>query len=675
MDKNEAHKRTEKLRDVIRRHNYLYYVKDSPEITDSAYDSLLRELKDLEGTFPEFITPDSPTQRVGDKPLEKFEKVKHRVPQWSFNDAFSEEEVYAFHKRVEKALGKGHAPTYTCELKIDGFKVVLTYENGVLVQAATRGDGEVGENVTQNIKTIGAIPLKLKKPVNMIVEGEVWLSKKEFERINKEKEKKNEPLFANPRNAAAGSIRQLDPKIAAERNLDAFIYDISYFDGTLPGTQYEELKLLEELYFKVNPHYTLCKTIDEAIAYRNSWEEKVEGEEYMIDGVVIKVNEVQYQEALGYTARAPRFAIAYKFPAEEATTKVKDITVQVGRTGVLTPVATLEPVLVGGVTVEHATLHNADEIKRLGLKIGDTVIVQRAGDVIPKIVRVLSELRTGDEKDFHMPKTCPADGSPVVRDGALHKCSNPNCGARRREGLYHFVSRNAFNIDGLGPKIIDRFLDEGLISDAADIFSLSSGDIAMLSQFGEKSAENVVTEVKEKKKLPLHRFLFALGISHVGEETAHVLADFVAHHIKKKTVTPDELISIFHKVSAEDLEALPDIGPKVSKGIQEWFSDSFHKKLLEKLTTQGVLADTPEKVKKDNSLSGETFVFTGTLASMPRETAKEKVRNKGAKVTESVSKQVTYVVYGENPGSKLDKANDLGIKTLTEDTFLKLLKE
>lgn len=675
MTKQQIKNRVQKLQEKIQHHNYLYNVKDSPKITDATYDSLMRELIALEKENPKLRTPDSPTRRIGGTPLAQFKKVKHKVAQWSFNDAFSEQDVYAFDERVTKALGSDIKHSYTCELKIDGFKIVLTYKKGVLINGATRGDGKIGEDVTQNVLSIGAIPIKLSQEVDIIVEGEIWLSKKEFERINKERTKEKKSQFANPRNVAAGSIRQLNPVIVKKRKLDAFIYDIAWFEKKIPKTQIEELKLLSKLSFKVNKHYIHCVNINDAINYKNNWDKKKDKEEYMIDGVVIKVNERKYQEELGYTAKAPRFAIAYKFPADEATTVVLDIKVQVGRTGVLTPVAVLNPVSVGGAKVSHATLHNADEINRLGLKIGDTVIIERAGDVIPKIVRVLTEFRTGNEKIFHMPKKCPSDGSLVIKDGVLHKCSNINCGARRREVIYHFVSRNAFNIEGLGPKIIDRFLDEGLLSDVAGIFLLEESSIAFLSGFGKKSAKNIIQEIESKKTLPLHRFLFALGILQVGAETAHILAGAVSERIHgTKKIMPNKILTVIQKITKKDLENLPDVGPKVSDNIYKWFKNKQNIILINKLNKIGVSLELPI-YKKDIRLNNKLFVFTGTLLSMPRENAKESVRKLGAKVTESVSSRVNYVVLGKNFGNKQKDAKKLGIPTLTESAFLKLIKE
>ena len=578
--------RLKKLRETINHHRYLYNVLDKQEISDAALDSLKHELAELEKQYPKYASPDSPTQRIGGKPLDKFAKVVHKARQWSFADAFTEKEIRDFDGRVKRMLTKAALSTsnvdsaaeYVCELKIDGFKIVLTYEEGILKTAATRGDGVTGEDVTQNIKTIESIPLKLERPINIVVEGEIWMSKKEFERLNKEQEKKNLPPFANPRNAAAGSIRQLDPSVAASRKLDSYIYDIAMIEkqekkpfsdespvvserekmvsspvfvlkerggnvsfslsgdegessktassSLFPKTQVKELELLKDLGFKVNKNYKLCQNIEEIISYWKKWQKKKDKEDYWIDGVAVKLNRRDWQERLGYTGKSPRFAIAFKFPAEQATTVVEDIVTQVGRTGALTPVAHLTPVLVAGSVVSRATLHNDSEIKRLGLKIGDTVIIQKAGDVIPEVVRVLKEMRTGKEKEFKMPETCPVCGGTLTqeKDSPIIRCANKNCSVKHRRALHYFASKKAMNIEGLGPKIIDALLDNGLIRDTADIYDLKEGDLESLERFGEKSAKNIVNSVNNKKETTLPRFLTALGIFHVGEETAELLA-------------------------------------------------------------------------------------------------------------------------------------------------------
>lgn len=676
----EIKARIEKLRELINHHRYLYHVLDKQEITDAVLDSLKRELAGLEKQYPQYITPDSPTQRVEGKPLDKFVKITHKVRQWSFDDIFTEEEAFEFDERIRKILTKNLSKDYpwkdleyACELKIDGFKVVLTYEKGVLISAATRGDGTTGEDVTQNVKTIESIPLVLEDPVDIVAEGEIWMSKSEFERLNAGQKKNNLPLFANPRNAAAGAIRQLDPVVAASRKLDSFIYDMVFAGRSAESavraeTQIKELELLKKLGFKVNKNYRFCRNMSEVVSYWKEWQKNKEKEDYWIDGIVIKLNDRQWQEKLGYTGKAPRFAIAFKFPAEQATTVVEDIIVQVGRTGALTPVAVLKPTLVAGSTVSRATLHNAEEIKRLGLKIGDSVIIQKAGDVIPEVVKVLDELRTGGEKEFKMPERCPvcegeleqAESSPII------KCANKNCSTRHRRGLYYFVSKKAFNIERLGPKIIDALMDNGLIQDSADIFDLKEGDISPLERFGEKSAKNIIDSINSRREIDLSRFIIALGIIHIGEQTARDLAD--------KFGTLENL----KKASLDDLLAVKNVGEAMAQSVYEWFRDNHNKKLLEKLLKRIKIRPAPSRTvldgeKMNTKLAGKTFVFTGVLESMSREEAKEKIRSLGGHAVESVSKKTDYLVAGSEPGSKRDKAEKLGVTILNEERFLKIL--
>lgn len=674
---NEAKERIEKLKKAINHYRYLYHVLDKQEISDEALDSLKHELHKLEQQFPRLITPDSPTQRIGGKPLDKFKKLPHKIRQWSFEDAFDEKEIREFDEKIKRMLFRRNQVSsfsktkpgfvvmdtdYTCELKIDGFKIILTYEKGILKTAATRGDGAIGEGVTQNIKTIESIPLRLERDVDLVVEGEIWMSKKEFERINKEQEKKGEPPFANPRNIAAGSIRQLDSKIAASRKLDSFIYDLAWANFSIPATQLEELKLLSQLGFKVNKNYKPCKDIEEVIDFWKSWQAKKEKEDYWIDGIVVKLNRRDWQEALGYTGKAPRFAIAFKFPAKQVETVVEDIRVQVGRTGALTPVAYLRPVLVAGSTVSRATLHNADEIKRLGLKIGDTVVIQKAGDVIPEVVKVLKEMRAGKEKEFKIPVKCPICGGPVEREkgGPIIRCKNKNCSVRMRRALYYFASKKAFNIEGLGPKIIDALIDNGLIEDAADIFDLKKGDLVPLERFGEKSAENVIKSIEAKREISLERFIISLGILHVGEETAIDLAEHFGS-LKK-----------IEKVGVDELEAIGNIGEVVAKSVYNWFKNERNKRLLKKLLERVKI----KAAKKANAgkLAGKIFVVTGTLKSMSRERAHERIRELGGHPQDSVSQNTNYVVAGESPGSKHGKAKKLGVKILNEKEFLGIIR-
>jgi DNA ligase (NAD+) len=662
--------RAKKLRDEINRHRRLYHTLDTPEISDTAYDTLVKELEGIEAQYPELQTPDSPTGRVGGAPLPEFVKVPHKVPQWSFNDAFTEEDLRDFDARVKKLIkaetGKEGAegePTYVCELKIDGLKVVLEYEKGVLVRAATRGDGMVGEDVTQNVRTIGAVPLRLAQDVDCIVEGEVWMSKSNLERLNKEREKAGEPLFANPRNVAAGSIRQLDPKVAAARKLDNFVYDIAQISLAMPKTQSEELELLHSLGFKVNKHRRHVRDIAGAIAYWKEWQKKAPKEDYLIDGVVIKVDERRFQEALGYTGKAPRWGIAFKFPAEQVTTVVEDIVFQVGRTGVITPVAQLRPVLVAGTTVSRATLHNEDEIARLDVRIGDTVILQKAGDIIPDIVSVVKDLRTGKEKPFvfptHIPE-CGGDGRiERVPGQAAHRCVVRDSHTLLQRKFRYFASRPALDIDGCGPAVIDALLEAGLISTFPDLFRLEKGDVLALPRFAEKSAENLLESIDKARNTTLPRLLTGLSIDHVGEETAHLLAE------NFKTV---------EKVAAaakSDFEAVEGIGPVVAQSLADWLSNKVNKKMLAELVKELKI----EKVKETarGKLKGLSFVLTGTLPTLERADAEEMIRKAGGDVSSSVSKNTSYVVAGESAGSKLAKAQSLGVKVIGEEELKKLV--
>jgi DNA ligase (NAD+) len=666
----DVKERVEKLREAIDRYRYLYHVENREEISPEALDSLKDELVKLEQQYPSLITPDSPTQRVAGEPLPEFKKITHKVPQWSFNDAFTEEDMREFDARVKRFLksetGKDIQPTYVTELKIDGLKVVLEYEKGLLKTAATRGNGKVGEDVTMNVRTIESVPLKLRKPVDIIVEGEVWMSKKNFEALNKKREKEGEPLFMNPRNVAAGSIRQLDPKLVQERKLDTFIYDVAQSSEKIPNTQFEELEYLHALGFKVNPHKRRNKNIDEVIQYWKDWTDAKDKQDYLIDGVVIKVDEKEYQDALGYTGKAPRFGIAFKFAAEQVTTVIEDIKLQIGRTGVLTPVAVLKPVLVAGSTVSRATLHNEDEIRRLDVQIGDTVVIQKAGDVIPDIVKVVTELRTGKEEKYVFPKVvpeCGGDGKIERIPGqAAWRCVDKNSFTQQRRKLYHFTSKIAYDIDGLGPKIIDVLLDNKLISSAADIFTLKRGDLLELPRFAEKSVDNLLASIEQARKVSFPRFIIGLSIPHVGEETAYVLAQCFK--------SLDDLI----EAPVETLQSVEGIGEIVAQSVVEWFRETAHKKLIKDLRKE-VDIQYEKAVKSSNSkLTGKTFVLTGTLETMGRDEAKEKIRQAGGQVSGSVSKKTDYVVAGAEAGSKEDKARELGVKIITEEEFLKLLK-
>jgi DNA ligase (NAD+) len=683
MTKQEAKSRIEKLKNLITKYRYHRLVLDKPIIEESAEDSLKKELFDLEQRFPDLVTPDSPTQRVAGKALKKFEKFTHPVRMFSFNDAFSRDDMDDWEERLKRLDPKAVEGGFYCELKIDGLAVELIYENGILKTGATRGDGTIGENVTQNLKTIEAIPLNLTKgglsearpeggpfsltakryPLNasLVVRGEIFITKKRFEKINKEQKIRGEAVYANPRNLAAGSVRQLDPAITAARRLDSFAYALVTDLGQ--KVHEDEHGILKNLGFKTNLHNKFCKNLDEVQKFRDYWEKRREGLDYEIDGVVVILNNNKTFQKLGVVGKAPRAAIAYKFSPRESTTRVKDIIVSVGRTGVLTPVAVLEPVEIGGTTVGRATLHNEDEIHRLDIKIGDTVVVGRAGDVIPDIKKVIKELRTGREKTFHFPTRCPACREPVERSAgeAAYKCLNKNCLAIKREAIYHFISKGAINIDGVGPKIIDQLMDVGLIKDASDLYALEKEDLLNLERFAEKSAENTIGAIQAQKIIPLGRFVYALGIQHVGMETALDLAKKFGDLGKLERATVDELNTI------------KDVGGVVAKSIYDWFRKEYNKKLLEKFKKTGLIPLKQELSQKSNKLKGLTFVFTGTLDTLSRERGEEMVRENGGDVSSAVSKDTSYVVVGAEPGSKYDRAKKLGVKILPEKEFIKML--
>lgn len=699
--------RLSKLKETIEYHRHLYHVLDREEISAEALDSLKNELVKIEEKYPELVTPDSPSQRVAGEPLPEFKKVPHKISQWSLGDAFTQEDIMAFDARARKVLlaelGREVSPTYVCELKIDGLKVVLEYIDGLLVTAATRGDGKVGEDVTTNVRTIQSVPIRLKEtanvgsvsggPVSVIVEGEVWLGKKGLANLNKNRARAGEALFANPRNAAAGSIRQLDPKIVAGRELQTFVYDLASISSTIgakadakiPPSQTEELQFLQKLGFKVNPHFKKCDSVAEVISFWKHWQKMAQKEDYLIDGIVVKVNEKEYQDALGFTGKSPRFAIAFKFPAEQVTTIVEDIKLQIGRTGVVTPVAILRPVSVAGSTVSRATLHNEDEIRRLDVRIGDTVILQKAGDVIPDIVSVLKEMRTGREREFIFPTNvpeCGGDGKIERIDGQVaYRCVNKNSALQHKRKLYHFVAKKAFNIDGLGPRIIDALLDEAVISSFEDIFSLKKGDLMGLPRFAEKSIDNLLASVEIAKNVTLARLIISLSISQVGEETAHDLAN----HFKT--------IGALSGASFPELEVIDGVGHIVARSVRDWFDEKNNKKILAKLL-EVIMVEKIEKIgakmpkisaQKSSAtatatardavarVSGKTFVLTGTLAKMSRDEAKDKIRVLGGQVSSSVSVKTDFVVAGENAGSKLDNAEKLGVKVLTEAEFTKMI--
>ncbi len=676
MTKAETKKRIANLRKVINHHNYYYHVLDKPDISDAAFDSLKHELYQLEQQYPDLITLDSPTQRVSGKALDKFVKVRHKKRMLSLEDVFYQEEFEAWQKRIQKLVPRQKLD-YFAELKIDGFAIALVYKNGLLVQGATRGDGKVGEDVTQNLKTILSIPLKLeirqKLPSSVIgkkvrallekgeieVRGEVYMSQKAFEQVNRQRQKKRLPLYANPRNTAAGSIRQLDPKVAADRQLDFLAYDVVTDLGQ--RTHQAEHQIARTLGFRVDQGQ-YCRNLNEVIKFWNKIGRARARLPYQIDGVVVSVNDNQIFEKLGVIGKAPRGAIAFKFPAKEATTVVENIVVQVGRTGALTPVAKLKPVRIGGTLVTRATLHNEDEIKRLDVRIGDTVIVQRAGDVIPDIVKAIKKLRSGKEKKFQMPQRCPACGSKVIRPKgeAVHRCINKKCGAQQRKRLIHFVSKKGFSIEGLGPKIVEQLMDEGLVSNLADVFSLSQGDLVPLERFAEKSAVNLIEAINQSRKISLAKFIYALGIRHVGEETAINLAQHFGSLNKLEPAGLEELLKV------------KDIGQIVAQSVYQWFNNKTELRLIDRLIKNGVQVGQTKTVQR--KLAGLTFVLTGELDKFTREQAKEKIRHLGGDISSSVSKETDFVVAGKGPGSKYDRAKRIGVKIIDEKEFLGMLK-
>lgn len=665
MNKTEVKERIEKLKELINKYRHHRLVLDKPLISEAAEDSLKKELFDLEQEFPDLITPDSPTQRVGGQPLEKFKKIKHSKPMLSLNDVFSKEDLEDWAARQGRLLKGATKDGFYAELKIDGLAIELIFKNGVFETGSTRGDGLIGEDITSNLKTIETIPLKLSGrgwPKELVVRGEVFLGRKEFERFNKELKKKEQKIYANPRNLAAGSVRQLDPKITASRKLNSFAYSLVTDLGQ--KTHEEEHLILKDFGFQVNPHNKFIKNLDEVRKFRDYWEKNREELDYEIDGVVATINDNSVFQKLGGVGKSPRGAVAYKFSSRESTTKVKGIVVSVGRTGALTPIAILEPVEIGGVRISRATLHNEDEIRRLGIKIGDTVVVGRAGDVIPDVIKVLKELRTGKEKEFRMPKRCPVCGGPAKRiEGeAAHRCVNKNCPAVKREAIYHYTGRNTMDMPGIGPKIIDQLMDAGLIKDAPDLYSLKKEDLLNLPRFAEKSAENVVRAIRENKRPALDKFIFALGIRHVGEETAFDLA--------KKFGSLDRL----YGASLKELNKISNIGEVVAESVYDWFRNKYNLNLLARFKKAGVSPKEFKITRAMTKLRGKTFVFTGSLETMTRENAQDKVRELGGDVSSDVSKNADYVVAGEEAGTKYEKAKKLGVKVIDEKTFLQMIK-
>jgi DNA ligase (NAD+) len=658
----------EELRDKLRHHEYLYYVLDQPEISDAAYDRLMKRLEELEAAHPALITPDSPTVRVGGTPREGFQTVQHARPMLSLDNAFSYDALRDFDRRVRQ--GSGHEKIeYIAEHKFDGLSISLQYANGGLARGVTRGDGRTGEDVTPNVKTIRSIPLridlaalkKLKLPPSFEVRGEVLMTRKSFEAMNRQQEESGGKIFVNPRNAAAGSVRVLDPSITARRRLEFFAYYLLVDGEVLFAKHSESLQALKQLRFRASEDWKLCNGIEEVFKYCDAWEPKREELPYEIDGVVIKVNSLGIQRELGYTAKAPRWAIAYKYPARQETTVINDIRVQVGRTGTLTPVAVLEPVQVGGVTVSRSTLHNMDEIERLGLQIGDTVLIERAGEVIPHVLKVTKE--GANRRPFRMPKNCPECGSAIHRaEGEVaYRCVNAACPAKRKESLLHFASRHAMDIDGLGDKIVDQLVDKGMVKDVADLYALKLGTVAELERMGEKSAQNLLDEIAASKKNSLARLIYALGMRMVGERTAELLAD---HFSSLKELAG---------AKEEQLFEVGEVGPKVAAAIAEFFSEPANRQIIRKLEKAGVRPTAEKRVIKSQKLAGKSFVFTGGLGNRSREDAGKMVMQHGGKVSGSVSKKTDYVVVGTEPGSKYDKAKSLGVPILTESEFEKLL--
>lgn len=668
MDMKQAEKRIKELQEVLTQYGYEYYVLDKPTISDHEYDQLLRELISLENQFPQFITPDSPTQRVGGEVLEGFKKVEHRVPMLSLSNAFNEQDLRDFDRRVRQALGEDYE--YVCELKIDGLAISLRYENGKFVQGATRGDGTVGEDITVNLRTVKSIPLKLKENVTIEVRGECFMPKKSFVELNRQREAKGEELFANPRNAAAGSLRQLDPKIAASRNLDVFLYSIGENHVSHIEKHSEFLDYLDQIGLKTNKERKVCPTLDDVLKYVEEWESKRPELPYEIDGIVIKVDRFDQQEKLGYTVKSPRWAIAYKFPAEEVETKLIDVELSVGRTGVVTPTAILEPVRVAGTTVQRASLHNEDLIKEKDIRVGDFVIIKKAGDIIPEVVRPLPEKRTGEEQPFAMPEQCPECGSELVRldEEVALRCINPKCPAQIREGLIHFVSRNAMNIDGLGEKVITQLFDKNLVSNVADLYKLKYDQLIVLERMGDKSVNNLLSAIEASKDNSLERLLFGLGIRHVGAKAARILAEHYEHI--------DRLMA----ATEEELQSINEIGEKMANSIVTYFQLPEVKELITELKNLGVnVTYKGPKVSRseqiESAVAGKTIVLTGKLERYSRSEAKEKLEQLGAKVTGSVSKNTDVVIAGTDAGSKLKKAQDLGIEVWNEEQLVEVLND
>lgn len=664
---NQAKRRIDYLKEKVRHHDYRYYVLSDPEISDQEYDDLLRELKDLEEKYPQFRTEDSPTQRLSAGILPGFKTVKHRQKMLSLDNTYSFEELRDWDERVRKGLNQEKID-YVVELKIDGISANLTYESGKLVIAATRGDGETGEDVTGNIKTIRAIPLVLlgkDYPELVEIRGEVYMDKRDLAMLNQEREKNGEPLFVNPRNAASGSLKLLDTNLVAKRRLNFFAHSLGDIKGSGLSTQWEFLSKLKNWGVRVNPYSQLCKGLDDVINYCSAWKEKREKIIYEIDGIVIKVNSFKAQERLGFTLKSPRWAAAYKFPAHQATTEVLKINVGVGRTGVITPVALLKPVFCSGVTITHATLHNFDEIKRLGIREGDRVVIERAGEVIPKVVKVVESVRMGKEKKFEIPGNCPACGSPIEKEKeeeVAYRCINPSCPAQIERGLVHFASRTAMDIEGMGTRVVGQLVNKQMIKDFADIYFLRKEDLLKLELFKDKKAVNLLQAIEKSKAQPLSRLIFGLGIRHVGEKAAYLLA--------QKFRTLDNIVH----ARKEDFDAIYEVGTVMAGSVVDFFRLKSTKSLIEKLKKAGLNLKEEVKLTKKPGLAGKVFVFTGELKNFSRSSAERSVRGYGANAASSVSKNTDFVVAGENPGSKLKKAKQLGVKIINEIQFGEMLK-
>lgn len=672
MNKQKILDRIKELRRQIKHHDYLYYVLNQPEISDSEYDKLYKELKELEEQYPEFITPDSPTQRVSGEVVKDFKPVKHTSPMLSLDNTYSQQEIFDWAERISKYVPLKNLE-FIVEPKLDGLSCTIHYVDGFLKVAATRGDGEVGEDVTLNVKTIRSLPLsleakqKISVPKFFEVRGEVIMFKKDFEKLNKELQQKNQQVFANPRNAASGSLRQKDPKITAQRPLRFYVHSYGKIEeGPKIETDEEFLELCKEFSLPVVEHYKVFKTIEEVVDYCLKWQQKRDDLEYEIDGMVIKVNQFKYREEIGFTLKSPRWAIAYKFPARQATTIVENVIMQVGRTGIITPVAELKPVECGGVVISRATLHNFDEIKRLGVKIGDTVLVERAGEVIPKIVKVIETKRTGKEKEIEIPRKCPICGSDVIKEEkeVAYRCPNSSCPAQIINSIVHFAKREAMDIEGLGESVAELLVEKGFVKKLSDIYFITKQQLLTLPLFKEKKATNLLSAIENSKKRPLSKLLYALGIRHVGEKAAEVLAE--------KYNNIDELM----KASEIELQKIPEIGPVMARSIKEYFSNKYTQEIIRDLKKAGVNMIQPKVEKKGQQIfAGMTVVFTGELESMTRKEASEVVKQLGGSTSDSVSRYTSLVVVGKNPGSKYEKAKKLGIKIIYEDEFLKMINK